>query len=111
MPLNNSTSMKLFRKSLIEKADPALTGVSVTADMTTSLLPDIPRRLHPGADHDQPDQRDRNEDLPAQTHDLVVAKARERGPEPDEHRDHDEGLQPEPNPARDRKSTRLNSSH
>ena len=39
------------------------------------------------ADDDQPDQRDRDEDLPAQAHDLVVAEAREGRAHPEEHRD------------------------
>ena len=37
------------------------------------------------ADHHDPDQRQRDEHLPAQAHDLVVAVAREGGAEPEEH--------------------------
>src|SRR3546814_10438329 len=75
-------------------------------------------------------QRERQEHLPAQTHQLVVAVARHGGAHPDEDEQQDEDLQAKPDDARnpverrdvegrqpapeeqeDRKSTRLNSSH
>src|SRR5258706_213020 len=65
------------------------------------LLPDVPRRLHPQPDEHEPDERDWNEDLPAQTHDLVVAVARECGANPEEQGADDENLEAEPDPARD----------
>src|SRR5690349_6106700 len=55
-PLNSSVSMKLEKKSLTE----------VAADMSVApfprLFPDVPGRLDPQPDDDQPDQRDGNED-------------------------------------------------
>src|SRR3712207_9527295 len=51
--------------------------------------------LHPHSQHENPHQRNRDEHLPAEPHDLVVAVPRKRRAEPQE----------------DRKSTRLNSSH
>src|SRR5690606_25854452 len=88
MPLSISSNMKLEKKSL-----------TACMNVSTPLLPDIQWCLHPDRDHDQPDQRHRNEDLPAKPHDLVVPIARERGAEPDEQRDDEEGLEEQPAPA------------
>src|SRR3990167_194189 len=71
-PLSISSSRKLERKSLRD------------ACAAMVLLPDVEGGLDPQAHHHQPDQRDGDEDLPAQAHDLVVAVARERGPHPQE---------------------------
>src|SRR5690606_41370903 len=52
-------------------------GATAVVDMVVGpacLCPDVPRGLHQAADEQQPDQRDGNEDLPAQAHDLVVAE-------------------------------------
>ena len=54
------------------------------------LIPDVVRGLHPGTDDHQPDESDRDEDFPAQAHDLVVAKTREGRTHPEKNRDHDE---------------------
>src|SRR5260221_11275774 len=77
MPFTSSTSRKVLKNSLI---------LSITKS------PNIPRRLHPDGDHDQPHDRERYEHLPAKAHDLVVAVARERRPEPQEQRHHEEDL-------------------
>ena len=47
-----------------------------------------PARLHHRAEEDDPDQRDRDEHLPAEAHDLVVAVARERRADPQEDEQH-----------------------
>src|SRR5687767_8534704 len=91
MPLNSSVSMKLWKMSLI----------AVAMGSTYRLLPDVPGRLDPQPHHHQPHQRDRDEDLPAQTHDLVVAEAREGGTHPEEQRADDEDLDAQPDPAGD----------
>src|SRR6266446_7794939 len=65
-------------------------------------LPYRPRRLHPHRDHHQPHERRRDEHLPAEAHDLVVAVARERRPEPQEQRHHEEDLGEQPGERRDR---------
>src|SRR5688500_14267873 len=96
MPLKSSASMKLDRKSLIEK----LEAVAVVIGGLRSF-PDVPGGLHPAAHEEQPDQRHGNEDLPAQAHDLVIPEAREGGADPDEQRDHEAGLDAKPDPARD----------
>src|SRR5205809_7259241 len=90
MPLSSSPSMKLERKSLI----------GVAWAMARFLLPEVPGRLDHESDDDEPDQRDRDEDLPAEPHDLVVAKAGKRRSRPAEQRCDDErlGEQPEPVP-------------
>ena len=49
-----------------------------------------PVRVHRPGGHEDPDDGDRDEHLPAQAHDLVVAVARERGADPDED-EHEEG--------------------
>src|SRR6185437_6213719 len=62
----------------------------------------------PGADvivreyhlHPDPDQCHGNQRLPAEPHDLVIAVAREGGPEPEEHEQEDEDLQAQPEEAR-----------
>src|SRR5690349_12814170 len=90
-PLKSSVSRKLPKKSL----------TVVAALMAGDSVPDVPGRLDPQAHDDEPDQGDRDEDLPAQPHDLVVAVARERGAHPQEHGDDDEDLDREPDPARD----------
>ena len=69
MPLNSSSSMKLERKS----------EAKLARCHGAPSVPDVEGRLHPQPHDHQPDQRDRDEDLPAQTHDLVVAVAREGG--------------------------------
>src|SRR5690606_41359651 len=50
---------------------------------------------------DDPEQRDRQEHLTAQPHQLVVAVARHGGAYPDEHEQQNEYLQAEPDDARD----------
>ena len=47
-----------------------------------------PARLHHRADEHDPDERDRNEHLPAEPHDLVVAVARKRRADPQEDEQH-----------------------
>src|SRR3990167_6410773 len=64
------------------------------------LFPDIPRREQPAPDDEQPHQGDWYEDLPAQTHDLVIPEPWESGANPDEHGHHDESLDTQPDPAR-----------
>ena len=54
--------------------------------------------------HDDPHERDRDQHLPAEAHDLVVAVARERGAEPEEQEQHAEDLEGEPEEARRRES-------
>ena len=66
-----------------------------------ALVPDIPRCLNPNTHHQQPDQGEWNEDLPTQTHDLVIAITWERGTHPQEHGHDHKGLDAKPNPARD----------
>src|SRR5437764_9256180 len=56
-PLNSSTSMKLRRKS--PRLNPERVGAREAVAMAL-LLEDVVGGLHPRADHDQPDQRDRN---------------------------------------------------
>src|SRR5450756_1143677 len=91
IPLNSSVNMKLETKSLTE----------ATVDMTFfRLFPDVVRGLHPGTDDHQPDQCQRDEYLPAQTHDLVVTVAREGGANPQKYCDHHERFDAEPDPAR-----------
>src|SRR5438128_6098400 len=94
MPLNSSTSAKLARKSFSENPGSA----AVAAAM---LFPDVVGGLHPRADHHEPHERHRDEDLPAQAHDLVVTVARERRTHPQEHRHDHEGLDAQPDPAGD----------
>ena len=64
------------------------------------LLP----RAHVGICHDaldhEPDQRHRNQHLPAQAHDLIVAIAREGRAQPEKAEHRHESLQPEPEKAR-----------
>src|SRR3546814_1235680 len=52
--------------------------------------------------HRDPRDAQRNEHLPAQPHDLVVAVARERGAEPDEAAGEEADLREQPPPAIDR---------
>ena len=55
------------------------------------LLPQAPRRSHPQAVENDGDKADGNQHFPAQTHDLVVAVAREGGANPQiavEHKGH-----------------------
>ncbi len=70
-------------------------------DVVSRLFPDVPGRQQPRAHDQQPHQGDRNEDLPAQAHDLVIPEAREGRADPDEHGHHEEGLEAQPDPARD----------
>ena len=56
--------------------------------LTTAPRPDLEVHHH-AFDHD-PDDGHRNQDLPAETHDLVVAVARERGAEPEEQEQEEE---------------------
>src|SRR4029453_19617688 len=88
MPLKSSVSMKLEKKSLI----------GVVAAMAGGLFPDVPGRHDPEAHDHEPDQRHRDEDLPAQAHDLVVAETRESGAGPEEHGREHEGLDEQPEP-------------
>src|SRR5579863_10151472 len=50
--------------------------------------------------HPDPYQRHRNQRLPAEPHDLVIAVAREGGPEPQEHEKEQEDFQRQPEKAR-----------
>src|SRR3989442_6249114 len=81
MPFASSTSRKVLKNSRI---------LSITKS------PYVPGRLHPDGDHDQPYDRERYEYLPSEPHDLVVAVARERRPEPQEQRHHEEDLGEQP---------------
>src|ERR1700704_7167022 len=85
MPFASSTRRKVLKNSR---------AFSIMLSITKS--PYVPRRLHPRGDHDQPHDRERYEYLPAQAHDLVVAVARERRPEPQEQRHHEEDLGEQP---------------
>src|SRR5256885_10196136 len=91
MPFTSSTSRKALKNSRI---------LSITKS------PYAPGRLHPDGDHHQPDDRERYEHLPAEPHDLVVAVARERRPEPQEQRHHEEDLGEQPREWRDRAQKR-----
>src|SRR5688572_26098762 len=83
MPFSSSTNRKVLKNSRIRF-------------MGASLPPDPERRLHPRAEDEDPHQRHRNEYLPAETHDLVVAVARKGGAEPQERRDDEEELDEKP---------------
>src|SRR5690606_40345748 len=98
MPLNSSTNMKLLKKSFSEKGATAVVDMVV---VPACLVPDVPRGLHQATDKQQPHQRDGDEDLPAQAHDLVVTETGEGGADPDEHGHHHEGLDAQPDPAGD----------
>src|SRR5256885_14477374 len=87
IPFTSSTSRKVLKNSRI---------LSITKS------PYVPGCLHPHRDHDQPHDRERYEHLPAQPHDLVVAVARERRPEPQEQRHHEEYLGEQPSERRRR---------
>jgi hypothetical protein len=52
--------------------------------------------VQPHANDQQPHQSDRDEDLPAQTHDLVIAITREGRSEPEETEEEEGGLEYEP---------------
>src|SRR5690606_30441817 len=76
MPCPSSTSRSVLNSQAMELAvDGLFTSVA------------LPRQEHVvighQRDHDDPRDRDRDEHLPAQPHDLVIAVARERGAEPD----------------------------
>src|SRR5258708_22750393 len=86
MPFASSTSRKVLKNSR---------AFSIMLSITKSR-PYVPRRLHPRGDHDEPHDRERYEYLPAEPHDLVVAVARERRPEPQEQRHHEEDLGEQP---------------
>src|ERR1700712_421898 len=60
-----------------------ITMVSVNAEYS-SVEQVSPRRLHHRREEDDPDEGDRDEDLPAQPHDLVVPIAREGCANPQE---------------------------
>src|SRR5258708_33740106 len=85
IPFTSSTRRKVLKNSR---------AFSIMLSITES--PNIPRRPHPHGDHDQPHDRERYEYLPAQPHDLVVAVARERRPEPQEQGNHEEDLAEQP---------------
>src|SRR5882672_5020410 len=53
-------------------------------------------RLHHRADEYDPDERHRNEHLPAESHDLVVAIAGKRRAHPEENEQHRRHLESEP---------------
>ena len=53
----------------------------------------------PGSDQQDPPQRHRDKDLPAQIHEVVVAEPRDRGAHPHEEEDDDLGLEEEPQQA------------
>src|SRR5258708_14556251 len=91
MPFASSTSRKVLKNSR---------AFSIMLSITKSR-PYVPRRLHPRGDHDEPHDRERYEYLPAEPHDLVVAVARERRPEPQEQRHHEEDLGEQPRERRD----------
>src|SRR5882762_5367103 len=95
MPLASSTSRKVLKNSR---------AFSIMLSITKS--PNIPWRLHPDGDHHQPYDGERYEHLPAEPHDLVVAVARERRPEPQEQRHHEEDLGEQPRERRDRAQER-----
>src|SRR5947209_14994766 len=88
IPFTSSTSRKVLKNSRI---------LSITRS------PYVPWRLHPDRDHDQPHDRKRYEHLPAEPHDLVVAVARERRPEPQDQRHHDEDLGEQPRRSEERR--------
>src|SRR5579859_951052 len=92
MPLTSSKSRnvrKNSRRRSIMRAPSA-------GSLSTSFSPWPPRRAHKDADQDQPDECQRNEDLPAQAHYLVVAIARESCTKPQEAKQHKGDLDQQP---------------
>src|SRR5688500_15493594 len=86
MPLTSSPSRNVLKKS----------RMAVIGSAPSSFPPDPQRGLHPDPEHDDPYQRHRYEDFPAEPHDLVVAVARERRAKPQEARDDEEELEEQP---------------
>src|SRR5262249_39506641 len=89
MPLTSSVSMRLLTKSLAAVAIMAMRSMEQVG----------PARLHHRAEEHDRDERDGNEHLPAEAHDLVVAIAGERGADPEEEEEQREHLREEPEEA------------
>src|SRR5688500_16921778 len=78
------------RKNVLKK----LAGVFMSARPGTDFVP------LENAFHRDPHERHRDEDLPAEPHDLIVAVARERGAEPQEAEQEERDLEEQPDEAR-----------
>src|SRR5882724_12193025 len=63
------------------------------------MTPWADRKVRHHALYADPHERHRDQDLPAETHDLVIAVARKSRPEPEEKEQRAENLEPEPEEA------------
>src|SRR5687767_1389713 len=86
-PTNSSVRKKVLK---------ILAGVFMADLLAPSGCPGSDLVDHEHAEHDQPHQRHRDEHLPAQAHDLVVAIPWERGAEPQETKQEEGDLDRQP---------------